>query len=270
MNNPALDFLEIREKAVNAFMAAGRVMLELVKGIQDLVFPPACLICGALARTWETEDREDADFCPECVSGMRPLGDSCCAICGRPFESKEGDDHACADCLRNPPAYDQAFAAGCFEESLRDSVHRFKYNGQVGLAKPLARFMADNLRAPYYPPAVDLILPVPLHPKRLRQRGFNQALVLARELYSSWPEKVRYDILKRIRWTEPQVGLNGKDRPKNVAHAFAVLKKDEVAGKKILIFDDVLTTGATASECARVLKSAGADEVLVLTLTRTV
>lgn len=111
-------------------------------------------------------------------------------------------------------------------------------------------------------------MPVPLHPRRLRQRGFNQSLLLARALYGHWRDQIRFDLLARTRWTEPQINFSGPDRLKNVFEAFSVLKPDAVRDRAVLLVDDVFTTGATVNECARVLKDAGAGPVLVLTLAR--
>ncbi|MBU2548126.1 MAG: ComF family protein, partial [Proteobacteria bacterium] len=150
----------------------------------------------------------------------------------------------------------------------RLAVHRFKYSGRTEMAGPLAAFMANRLGPPYYPPGADLVLPVPLHRRRLRQRGFNQALLLARALYRPWPALVCQDLLVRTRWTEPQVRLKGAERARNVSRAFAVADESRIRGKAVILLDDVYTTGATAGECARTLKRAGATRVLVLTLAR--
>jgi len=120
----------------------------------------------------------------------------------------------------------------------------------------------------FFPPQAELILPVPLHKRRLRQRGFNQASLLTQTLFAPWRDRIRLDLLIRIRWTEPQINFRGADRQKNVRHAFAVSKSEEVMGKSVVLVDDVFTTGATVNECARALKKAGALSVLVLTLAR--
>jgi len=135
------------------------------------------------------------------------------------------------------------------------------------LGKPLAAWMAVNIRPVSY---IDCIIPVPLHVARLRQRGFNQALILAHELSRAFSLPLSFDNLKRVRPTRPQVELTGTERIKNVAGAFALRRPDELKDRGVLLIDDVFTTGATMNECARVLKDAGASRVTALTLARAV
>jgi len=234
-----------------------------------MVFPPKCLICGVfITRDQRVGPDGDADFCPTCRAGLIPLPPAHCRYCGRPFDTMVPSVHVCARCRKKKPIYDQALAAGLYEGALRSAIHRLKYSGRPELARPLAAFMAGRLGPPFFPPQVDLILPVPLHRKRLRERGFNQALLLARKLFHEYQPLIRFDLLLRTRWTEPQVNLKGPERLANVRRAFAL--SDPAAAKKrsVLLMDDVYTTGATVNECARVLKKAGAAQVLVLTLAR--
>jgi ComF family protein len=194
-----------------------------------------------------------------------------CPCCGKPFESAEAltysPDHYCLGCRTIPPVFDQALSVGYFEGSLREAIHQFKYRPCRTLGKPLAQWMAGNIRTLKN---IDLIIPVPLHKTRLRQRGFNQALLLAHELGSVFNLPICYDNLVRIRPTRPQIELSGQDRIKNVAAAFSLLRAEEMLGKTILLIDDVFTTGATMNECARMLKQAGADHVTALTIARAV
>ncbi|MBI3754617.1 MAG: ComF family protein [Deltaproteobacteria bacterium] len=147
-----------------------------------------------------------------------------------------------------------------------DAIHRFKYNGKTSLAKPLGRIMTDEFLANNY----DLIVPVPLHKTRLTERGFNQSLFLAREIAAIYNLPIDYLNLKRIRPTDPQINLRGADRIANVRGAFAVEKAAVFKDKKILLIDDVYTTGATVTECSNILKKAGAKAVSILTLARVV
>jgi len=239
------------------------------QGLADLVFPPKCLICGVfITRDQRLGPDGLADFCPACRAGLLPLPQAHCLCCGRPFDTMVPSVHVCARCRKKKPIYDQALAAGLYEGALRKAIHGLKYSGRTELARPLAAFMADRLDPPFFPPQVDLILPVPLHRKRLRQRGFNQALLLARKLYHEYEALVRFDLLLRTRWTEPQVNLKGPERLANVRRAFALSDPAAVKNRSVLLMDDVYTTGATVNECGRVLKKAGADQVLVLTLAR--
>ena len=251
---------------LDALGSSGR---RLLNGFLDLLFPPRCLLCGALTGPAGPGGGPGrGDLCPDCLAGLPPLPESHCLRCGRPFETSLPQTHLCGRCLDDPPAYDLALAPGLYESALRIAIHRLKYSGRTELTRPLAEFMAFRLEPPFRPPQADLILPVPLHRRRLRQRGFNQALLLARALFGPWAGSIRSDLLVRTRWTEPQVNLKGPERMNNVRRAFAVTEPRAVKGRSIMIVDDVYTTGATVMECARALKKAGAARVLVLTLAR--
>lgn len=243
---------------------------NLAQTFGDLLFPPRCAICAELLEPDAPPALLSKDFCPDCRDGLEPIPEAHCRLCGIPFKTTLPTVHTCAQCLRRTPAFDQALAAGKFSGSLRKAIHIFKYSGRGGLARPLARFMALELDPPFYPPQTELILPVPLHWRRLRERGFNQALFLARELFAAHKDRIRYDLLTRTRWTEPQINFSGPERHRNVRHAFDVTDPDKVKGKSVMLVDDVFTTGATVNECARVLQKAGAETVLVLTLARVV
>jgi ComF family protein len=154
-----------------------------------------------------------------------------------------------------------------FEGPLREAIHVYKYRPVRSLGKPLSDWMAGqvNMAVP-----LDVVMPVPLHRERLRRRGFNQALLLAHGISERFGVPLCYDNLARIRPTRPQVELTGRERAENVRDAFRLLRPCEVGDRKVLLIDDVFTTGATMNECARVLKDAGAASVTVLTLARTI
>ena len=164
-----------------------------------------------------------------------------------------------------PPQYDQAIAAGLFEGSLREAVHLFKYRPARSLGRPLATWMTARVRMIS---DLDLVMPVPLHRKRLRQRGFNQALLLGKGVADAFRLPLVYDKLQRVRNTRPQVELSGAERSRNVHDAFRIERPLGIAGKRILVVDDVFTSGATMNECARVLKESGAKSVVAFTLAR--
>jgi ComF family protein len=166
-----------------------------------------------------------------------------------------------------PPTFDQALSVGYFEGPLREAIHQFKYRPCRALGRPLALWMTKNI-CPV--DGIDRIIPVPLHTSRLRQRGFNQALILAHGISKTFTLPLSYDNLKRVRPTRPQVELSAEERIKNVAGAFALRNPDELKGLDVLLIDDVFTTGATMNECARVLKDAGVSRVTALTIARAV
>jgi ComF family protein len=162
-----------------------------------------------------------------------------------------------------------ARAAGVYRGLLRQVLHRFKYGGEISLARPLARLLLIPGRELAARHRIDLVMPVPLHVKRLRQRGFNQASLLARRLGSSLGIPVDYASLRRCRWTEPQIGLSRSQRAENVRGAFRLNRPERVREKGVLLLDDVFTTGETVNQCARVLRAAGTARILVVTVART-
>jgi ComF family protein len=162
-----------------------------------------------------------------------------------------------------PPSYVKVYAVGIYEQSLRQAIHRFKFNGGVGLDRSLGKLLEQTIDADL---SIDLVIPIPLHRKRLQQRSYNQALLLAREVARIRTLTVVNDLLLKIRETESQLGLSAKERMKNLQGAFALKRK--VSGKKILLVDDVMTTGATVETCSRVLLEGGATEIRVAVIGR--
>jgi ComF family protein len=161
--------------------------------------------------------------------------------------------------------FDQAVSVGQFEGPLREAIHQFKYRPCRSLGKPLGEWMVDRIKVLA---SIDMIVPVPLHARRLRQRGFNQSLLLAHRMSKRYGVPLSSDNLLRVRPTRPQVELTGDERIVNVAGAFALLRPFEIETKNIILIDDVFTTGATMNECAGVLKAAGAAQVTAFTLAR--
>lgn len=236
----------------------------------DWLYPPRCRHCRSLIA------KDDDYFCPACQEKIRLVSHPLCTACGRPFLDTSGEDHLCGACLARAPRFHRARAWACYpgEESegdpLRGVVQRFKYGRKISLGKPLGRLMAQGCSEFLSGCSADIVVPVPLHPKRLRWRGFNQAVILAREAGRLWKIPVDPFILVRSRETPPQTQLPEEERRKNMRGAFAVNPGKSVLGKTVLLVDDVYTSGATVNECSRTLLRAGAKEVYVLTLARTV
>jgi ComF family protein len=179
-----------------------------------------------------------------------------------------GSDHICTACLRHPFAFDQARSLFVYQEPVRSLIHQLKFDGSlVGLSTFAALANQADAAALFHAP--DLILPVPLHIRRLRWRGFNQSLLLAKTCFPVWKEKIHPDLLQRHRATIPQTQLDGADRRSNLEGAFSVRKPLAVQGKSVLLVDDVFTTGSTLHECAKVLRDAGAAEIAAFTVART-
>ncbi len=238
---------------------------HVVHTLLDFLLPASCSYCRS-----PISDSGIPRFCTACWSDFSPLQGPVCPSCGRPFGSPESltdsPEHECLSCRKDPPHFDQALAAGLFEGPLREAIHVYKYRPLRSLGKHLAYWMAKQVRMTV---PLDVAIPVPLHKKRLRLRGFNQALMLAHGVSERFAIPLNYDNLVRTRYTRPQVELSGRDRVENVRGAFKLIRPSEVCEKRILLIDDVFTTGATMNECAKVLKDAGAESVTVLTLART-
>lgn len=192
-----------------------------------------------------------------------------CRICGIPFAGV-GDDHVCGKCLDTQPAFDVARAALIHEGASRHLIHAFKYNHKTHLRRPLALLTIELLKNFIQDEKPELILPVPLHINRLRKRGFNQAVLLGELLSREWKIPMERRTLLRLRRTEPQVYLSAAERLENVKNAFGLSETAVISGKRILLLDDVITTGSTVDECARILKKAGASRVSVITVARAI
>ncbi len=230
-----------------------------------LVYPQACAVCGA-----SVESRHDGVACATCWNATHLFreDDTLCWKCGLFTAASIVDDKReavrCGQC--DDDAFTAARACGFYEGALRASILELKRQPRV--AKRLARLMFDTLQRPPVNSA-DLIIPVPLHPDRERERGFNQAALLARELaYLSGLPLDEHSVIRAVHTERHRAGMDSKARRDSVNDAFAVCHTDAIVGRRVLLIDDVFTTGATVSECAMVLKEAGASEVFVLTMAR--
>lgn len=240
--------------------------MSIFNRILDIILPTSCSFCSN-----PVADSTIPFFCTTCWADFTPIQGPVCPHCGRPFDSPEtlahSPDHVCLACRREPPLFDQALSVGYFEGPLREAVHQFKYRPCRSLGRPLGEWMAMNVRLVT---DIDMVMPVPLHHTRLKERGFNQALLLAHRMSETHQVPYCCDNLYRTRPTRPQVELTGAERIRNVAGAFALRKPGEVADRSVVLIDDVFTTGATMNECAGVLKAAGAAQVIAFTLARAV
>jgi ComF family protein len=182
------------------------------------------------------------------------------------FPVREGVDHLCGPCQTEPPPFDRARAAALYDEEGPSgrAIKSLKYGRRLEMLPVMQHWLKRPLCLELVREA-DLLAPVPLHPSRLRRRGFNQSLLLAQAFPEAHLER---ELLIRVRPTPPQTGLNSKERRENVKGAFAVPRPELVKGKRILLIDDVFTTGATVRECAKVLRKAGANRVDILTVAR--
>ncbi|XOF35300.1 MAG: ComF family protein [Candidatus Electrothrix sp. YB6] len=226
----------------------------------NLIFPPSCPSCTALT------GNRGGRLCEDCFARLQFISSPYCSCCGRGFSTGR-ENHLCVDCLESPWEFDKARSLVLYEEVVAGLIHRLKYTGRLtGLST--FRYLWEQSSVVNDLEVPDIIHPVPLHVKRLRKRGFNQALLLVRELFAEEKERIRFDILARQRDTPSQTNLSGKERRRNLKDSFIVKHPAEILEKKILLLDDVFTTGATANECAKVLKKAGCRKVEVVTICR--
>jgi len=235
---------------------------EFWQVFRNVIFPECCLGCGAGLKRYS-----EIAFCQACRQNVNLIQEPFCTTCGKPFDKSAGESHLCSLCLKSRWHFTHARAVVCYRGPVVEAVKNFKYNGKMYGLETFAALTRQYYK--YHPrPKHDLILPVPLHPRRLRKRGFNQSLVLCRKLFPKSKEKIDPGVLVRPLWTRPQTGLNGAERRKNVKNAFRVNDPDRVENKRILLVDDVFTTGSTVNECALILLKNKAAGVEVFTFTR--
>jgi len=256
----------------------------------SVLFPSDCRVCGE-----PLLNISRLPVCPDCLASLHPVRGKMCTICGERVLSTyaESDPEGlrrCPVCRRIERPFERAVAYGSYESGLRELIHLLKFNGVRPAAKVLGRMLAEALTAleldfeqassdqrksarEMFEQQTILVIPVPLYKTKRRQRGFNQAELIARAALKLHPAGERLqlaaDILQRTRDTHSQIGLTSHQRRENLRGAFAVTRATEVIGRDVLLVDDVYTTGTTATECARVLRRAGARQVWVATVART-
>lgn len=230
-------------------------------GLLDLLLPAVCPLCSC-----PLGPSPHPPFCPDCLAALLPPAGPSCPRCALPYPTEGGSDHHCEPCLRQPPPFAKIHALGPYADRLRQAITAFKYQGRIELDRPLGQLLAEQLRQGADPTEFDLILPVPLHPTRLRLRGYNQSLLLARVLSRELRRPLERRRLRRLRPTPPQQGLTASLRQANLRQAFAL--SQPLQGEHILLIDDVVTTTATARECSQVLLAGGAGAVTLAALAR--
>ncbi len=234
--------------------------MSFSRSLKDLFFPCRCPGCGT-----PLAGSAPPRLCHSCRAALLPLSSPLCTCCGIPFAA--GTDHLCGDCLNNRFAFDRARSLFFYQQPISTLLMDLKFRGrQSGLATLGA--LAAQARVDQMFSKADLVIPVPLHLERLRQRGFNQALLLARTCLPGPDNNIGVDLLQRHRATPPQIKLDGRARRRNLKGAFTVVWPEKIKGRTILLVDDVHTTGATLHECAKTLKKAGALRVEAFTLAR--
>jgi len=239
-----------------------REISELADALSDVLFPPTCNFC-------ESDADVDADsfLCGSCQKQVREIIPPFCNTCGLPFHGLTGSSAGyCGRCLAHPPAYETARCAVAYEGVLRDSLVRFKYYGALHLSRTLSDILIRAFHRYFDPTHYDLIIPIPIHRKRLAVRGFNQALLLAERLSSHTGIPLDRTTFGKTRDTPPQVGLSRHERVKNIRGSFAVSNPARIRDRRILLVDDVITTGSTIAEAAVTLRRGKASSVSALVL----
>ncbi|MEI7591316.1 MAG: ComF family protein [Deltaproteobacteria bacterium] len=238
------------------------LLITTIKGIIGIIFPKACVSCG------RTLLDDNGYFCDKCYADISFIKSPLCKKCGAPFLSA-GDDHFCGDCICKEKPFVVARAMARYDATIVKMISSFKYHRNIVAGETLARMLARHEFAGFEKEDIDIIIPVPLHAKRLRERSFNQALVLAKILSKAWKMPLCFETLIKHIDTAEQVGLHSLEREKNIKGAFMLKDRVAIVGKNVLLVDDVYTTGSTVKECAKVLNAGGAKSVAVITVART-
>lgn len=239
------------------------MLRRLMDGLADCLFPRICLAC----KDKLGESSVHNLICSQCWSKVKINLPPFCHSCGRHLEKGNLTKNICPRCLRTKLHFDRAFCPCVYTGVIKELIHLFKYNGKDHLGPALSGLMIDFIKEYNLPmDYLDLIIPIPLHKERFREREFNQAQILSNNISKEFNKEMANDCLMRMRHTKTQTELDLGQRMANVKGAFSLTKKTAIKGKNILLIDDVLTSGATSSEAAYALKDAGAAIVFVLTL----
>ena len=236
---------------------------ELAVGLADLLWPPRCVACSALLLRNPEYDLSSV-FCRRCSDTVLFPESPMCRKCGLPHLGS-GPDHLCSSCIESTPPFSRAWSAVLYGGAAATALLRFKYEPNPTLARPLGRLLA--VAASNASPA-DAVLPIPLHPSRLRARGFNQSALLARRVSNRIGAALSPSLLRRDKDTVSQAGLSRQERAASIRGAFSVPAPHKIADKRVLLVDDVITTGATVREAAAVLIRSGAASVEVIAVAR--
>jgi len=243
---------------------SNRQYLDRVKDTADRVFsslfPSRCILCHQTIN--KAAINRHVELCAVCFDVL-PVNASCCERCALPLAEDMGNTEFCGRCIRQLPEYDYADSLFRYEGEIINLVHQLKFSEKITYARSIGELLMTILNMEDLP---ECFLPVPLHPARLRQRGYNQSIEIARVLSNKTGIPIEYDAVIRHRRTQSQTGLDAKQRQKNIRGAFEAVKK--INCKHVLIIDDVMTTGATVNELARILKKQKVERVGVLCIAR--
>ncbi len=237
-------------------------MKPMLNAFMDIIFPRVCAGCG------REVGGSCGYLCWDCMLRLEWIRPPFCRICGDPLEGDVALPFVCAGCAARPPAFERARSVARFRGALRTILHAFKYRGATWLSADLTDLLRACYAIYFARAGLDTVTYVPLYPARERERSYNQAFLLAQGLAATCPPLVLRGCLRRVRPTPSQTNLTAGERIANVKSMFSIQAPQDTVGRRILLVDDVMTTGATVNECARTLKQAGAALVGVLTVGR--
>lgn len=228
----------------------------------DILYPYKCPSCKTIVNS-------DLVFCSDCWKKLQFITKPTCQICGTPIQFSVSNDIICAKCLLKKPCYDKAISCFVYNKTISKAIFEFKFYQKTFLSDFFAKFIINSIYDILN--EVDYIVPVPVSLKRLRWRGFNQALLLARSIGKSTNKEVLPDLIIKIKHTQAQVKLKNKERIKNLDSAFDINRKylNKIVDKNILIIDDVITTGTTVNECSKIIKKFKTNKIFVASIAKT-
>ncbi|MDD5617749.1 MAG: ComF family protein [Candidatus Omnitrophica bacterium] len=239
------------------------MLKTMIDSFIDIIYPPLCATCNK-----PNHQKENKGYiCDECFYGIKRHIPPFCSKCGRSLNDMENISRGiCASCMDKQYYFDRAHSLCVYKGDIKELIHRFKYNQKLQYKIIFEKLIREFLQNFNILRDIDLIIPIPLHPARLREREYNQSQIIASIAGGLLEKPVEADILFRIRNTKPQIELNEKTRIKNISGCFTVRNTDKIKSKSVLLIDDVLTTGTTLSEAAQVIKKYNPDKISVLTL----
>ena len=239
--------------------------MEFAQRLLSNLFPSRCILCNQTVSRPAVNDA--VELCADCYNAQ-PFNITCCSHCALPLAEGTSDKVLCGRCIQKLPDYDYAHSLFRYEDDIIGLVHQLKFSEKITYARSIGEMFlsAVNSEVTFNGESPDCLLPVPLHSSRLRKRGFNQSIEIARVLSKKKDIPIEHKAVVRMRSTPPQTGLNAKQRSKNVKGAFTLVNK--IQGKHVLIIDDVVTTGSTVNELAKLLKRSGVERVGVLSIAR--
>lgn len=230
--------------------------MELAQKILSNLFPSRCIFCQKTVK-------QSVEVCPDCYQAL-PHNEVCCVRCALPLAEGVNNAVLCGRCIKKMPAFDYSYSLFRYEDEVIGLVHRLKFGEKISYARSIGELLLRRLQETDELP--DCLLPVSLHKSRLRQRGFNQSIEISRVMAKKLAIPIEHTAVIRQRSTVAQTGLNAKQRQKNIRGAFTVVR--QLHYRHVLIVDDVMTTGATVNELAKVLKKSGVERVGVLSIAR--